>query len=62
MIGDMLIPNDTMNWFIDSDGAWIRCKIESRLFSIATILLYTGETLTGSARRGVYGWIVEATR
>jgi hypothetical protein len=50
-----------MNWFLESPTHWIRCVEISVVLGIATFKLYDDAlTHTGRARRGRFGWLVEA--
>jgi len=50
-----------MNWYIVGNR-WMRCEILSRgLFgALVKVELYTGEIVTGSARKGLHGLLVDA--
>jgi hypothetical protein len=48
------------DWFlIDGGRHWISCQLVSNVFGVATVKLYTGETKTGTARKGLFGWLVD---
>ena len=50
------------DWYIDMDGRrWRLCRIVSNVLGMATVELYTGEPAKGRARKGLYGWLVDAT-
>ena len=49
-----------MNFWIDGYH-WIRCEVISQAFGTCTVRLYNeAGTRKGRARRGLYGWLVEA--
>lgn len=48
------------DWYIKGSH-WTLCEVVSNLLGRATVRLYTGETRTGRARKGLYGLLVDAT-
>lgn len=49
-----------MNFWIDGNH-WTRCEIVSNAFGVAIVKLYNEtDTRKGRARKGLYGWLVEA--
>lgn len=49
-----------MSWYIETPSHWIRCEVTSNVLGLATVTLYDGRKVTGRARKGLYGWLVEA--
>lgn len=50
---------ETFDWYIVGT-CWMRCDVVSNVLGLAIVRLKTtGETVTGRARRGIYGVLVE---
>lgn len=50
-----------MNWYIFGN-TWLRCDILSNIMGRATVRIWTtGETMTGKARKGLYGLLVDGS-
>lgn len=47
------------DWFI-SGNHWTLCRLISNVLGAAKAQLYTGKMVTGRARRGLYGWLIDA--
>jgi hypothetical protein len=49
------------DWYISDGGSrWQLCRVVSNRLGVATVELYTGEPAKGKARKGLYGWLVDA--
>lgn len=46
------------DWFIVGNH-WILCRVMTNVFGSATVMTHDGQRLTGKARRGLYGLLVE---
>lgn len=48
------------DWYI-TGNRWTLCHLISNVLGAARAELYTGEIVTGRARRGLYGWLIDAS-
>lgn len=50
-----------MYWYKPAPTLWLRCTLRGRIASIVTMdVIYTGETVSGRARKCGDGWILDA--
>jgi hypothetical protein len=50
-----------MNFYIETPSHWIACEVLSAAFGTVTFRLWGDDRIRrGKARKGMYGWLVEA--